>query len=867
MQPGSMRHIILHGDEIPPLPAMARDIVVDGLRLGKDDRGAAWCEQKEVLAEALRELFPRRAHQRLDLDVFWRNARHSADIAEKLAPQLALDPVQAWIAAFIADLGKLVLDWLLPGGYSVDHAPTDGIRLLEAERERLGADHTLVGKWTVERWCLPQRLSTVVWLHHHPAQVLDEQLYPINLIDLTALAQSLAVFSGRPGASYPECIHERKRRLGLSLSELRAALEEHEEASPTAPSESIAPAQGLESQYLVAYRQFRERLDGMADINGLMLTVCECLRNVFSIPAGICYARIDGRLFGQIWRSLDTPMQPLSVNDQLLQGEMGTPLGILLEAFEAMPETIDEEEKATIREHHGLIGVPLGHGPRVFGYFIVDRAILEDTWDSVALDEIQAFARAAGANLAGRLENEAVRAESEQLAEALWRQELRLETQQHERKQAEMARFAAGVSQAMLGELESVEAAVARGKLRDEELLERIRNVQAVVEDALEVTDPSLGERSNLSLETVLRRVVRAMERDLEDQGVAVYEEYAAALPEIEGNEQKLAIAFRRLLQDGVEAMEPSGGLLTIRAWRSAESNSVMLQVSDTGPVVLDEEIEQLFVPFSHTSARNGGGLRLALCKAIVEAHGGAMSVKNDPAHGVRFNFCFPTVLAAAGEESAPSVGEIEYDPLPDPVPLVEDKARAVEMPQEPAAELRRIEIWRPAPLDEEYGVEERNDEALSPPGADGDRGDDLEARLSRKARRSQPTPQSGPGQILLIEENDDLREVLRVSLEARGFLVRGVSAWNAETAGVDGGGYDGIILDLDHRSDAVGVSVEQIREIFPQVEIIAIAGVGRSDRIEAALEEGALTCLEKPIEIEALLKYLTKIVNDRRVA
>ena len=76
--------------------------------------------------------------------------------------------------------------------------------------------------------------------------------------------------------------------------------------------------------------------------------------------------------------------------------------------------------------------------------------------------------------------------------------------------------------------------------------------------------------------------------------------------------------------------------------------------VSDDGPGVPPAERERIFGPWVRGDRREGGlGLGLAICKRIVEAHGGTIAVGDAPGGGSRFAFTVPAP-AAPGLGPAP---------------------------------------------------------------------------------------------------------------------------------------------------------------------------------------------------------------------
>jgi two-component system sensor kinase FixL len=80
---------------------------------------------------------------------------------------------------------------------------------------------------------------------------------------------------------------------------------------------------------------------------------------------------------------------------------------------------------------------------------------------------------------------------------------------------------------------------------------------------------------------------------------------------------------------------------LIVRA-KSDGDEYIVVEVSDTGPVISEEIAERLFQPFV-TSKQSGMGIGLSLCRTIVESHGGRIWFESKAAGGTAFRFTIPT--------------------------------------------------------------------------------------------------------------------------------------------------------------------------------------------------------------------------------
>ncbi len=98
------------------------------------------------------------------------------------------------------------------------------------------------------------------------------------------------------------------------------------------------------------------------------------------------------------------------------------------------------------------------------------------------------------------------------------------------------------------------------------------------------------------------------------------------------------------LIRNGLEAMDGTEGerRLTVRASPTAEG--VRTEVGDSGPGLAfpDRAFEAFF-----TTKPQGMGMGLAICRSIVEAHGGRLWAEDNTPHGARFVFTLPAGGAA----------------------------------------------------------------------------------------------------------------------------------------------------------------------------------------------------------------------------
>ncbi|HEX6027697.1 MAG TPA: HAMP domain-containing sensor histidine kinase, partial [Nitrososphaeraceae archaeon] len=90
----------------------------------------------------------------------------------------------------------------------------------------------------------------------------------------------------------------------------------------------------------------------------------------------------------------------------------------------------------------------------------------------------------------------------------------------------------------------------------------------------------------------------------------------------------------------------------TISIITEERDSQVVVSIKDTGTGIDSEILPRLFSKFVTKSERGGTGLRLFICKSIVEAHGGKIWAENnniyDEKKGAKFTFSLPVSIAAS---------------------------------------------------------------------------------------------------------------------------------------------------------------------------------------------------------------------------
>jgi C4-dicarboxylate-specific signal transduction histidine kinase len=159
-----------------------------------------------------------------------------------------------------------------------------------------------------------------------------------------------------------------------------------------------------------------------------------------------------------------------------------------------------------------------------------------------------------------------------------------------------------------------------------------VSRIRALFRQSIETrTSASLGgviaEARDLMAEEATRRRVR-MEADVESN-----------LPSVAVDRVQIQQVLINLIRNGMDAMDSSAAdrVLAMRVRRMGDV--IRTEISDLGPGI--ESPDRIFEPFFTTKA-HGMGMGLAICRSIVESHGGRLWVERNEGGGATFIFTLP---------------------------------------------------------------------------------------------------------------------------------------------------------------------------------------------------------------------------------
>jgi signal transduction histidine kinase len=146
-----------------------------------------------------------------------------------------------------------------------------------------------------------------------------------------------------------------------------------------------------------------------------------------------------------------------------------------------------------------------------------------------------------------------------------------------------------------------------------------------------------------IDVNKIILEVLQSLHEELKDYGVTTHIELASELPFVGGHQGQLRLVIFNLFHNAIEAMDTTKDrdrVLQVKTNLHGR-NAVIVSVEDSGPGIDPKQLNRIFDAFVTTKA-HGMGLGLAICRMIVQRHGGQLSALSDGKKGSQFQFVLP---------------------------------------------------------------------------------------------------------------------------------------------------------------------------------------------------------------------------------
>ena len=183
--------------------------------------------------------------------------------------------------------------------------------------------------------------------------------------------------------------------------------------------------------------------------------------------------------------------------------------------------------------------------------------------------------------------------------------------------------------------------------------------LKELVEQVLQFSSANAGrviqDREPLSVDTVIEQALESSKTLIAGKHCTIEKHIDAGLPQVYGDAVALRQALANLVGNAAKYGAGDHNWIGISATQTGSNGTgaVAISVCDHGPGIPSDEQDHIFDPFFRGAKAvqdqvHGTGLGLSLVKKIVEAHGGTVKVKSEPAKGAEFIVTLPAMSAEA---------------------------------------------------------------------------------------------------------------------------------------------------------------------------------------------------------------------------
>lgn len=202
--------------------------------------------------------------------------------------------------------------------------------------------------------------------------------------------------------------------------------------------------------------------------------------------------------------------------------------------------------------------------------------------------------------------------------------------------------YAALLSAGTIGEIPS------KVKERLDKINKQSDNLVSLINDLLDISRIESGKTEMKltphPMAPIVENVHDLLTPQMKDKNIRFINKVPVNCPNVPVDLNQIERVFINLINNAIKFTH-NGGTITINAM--VEPDKVTFTIADTGIGISDENIKQLFNEFYRIENEinqnvKGTGLGLALCKKIIEAHGGRIWVESKINHGSTFHFTLP---------------------------------------------------------------------------------------------------------------------------------------------------------------------------------------------------------------------------------
>lgn len=174
---------------------------------------------------------------------------------------------------------------------------------------------------------------------------------------------------------------------------------------------------------------------------------------------------------------------------------------------------------------------------------------------------------------------------------------------------------------------------------RAQKILRPARRSASIVRKFLSLARQRKIEKTVLDVRKLINDGIEMLSYQFKKRNIVIHKKIDADIAQIWGDGAQLDQVFMNILLNAQQALAVCEGerIIRIQASSIAASDDVGITITDNGPGIPEQLQHKVFQPFFTTKPEGRGtGLGLSLCKSVVEAHGGSITIESSTTSGTK---------------------------------------------------------------------------------------------------------------------------------------------------------------------------------------------------------------------------------------
>lgn len=171
-------------------------------------------------------------------------------------------------------------------------------------------------------------------------------------------------------------------------------------------------------------------------------------------------------------------------------------------------------------------------------------------------------------------------------------------------------------------------------------MAKQVKELDRIVEEFIQLTRPVEMDLKIVDLNAFMDEILRDYASSFEIANVKLKCNFSEDPLYVKIDKDKIKRAISNIIINAIQAMPKGGQLYITTSWDKSQRTAI-IEITDTGIGISQENIDRLFEPY-FTTKPNGTGLGLAITYRIIESHGGNIRVKSTEGQGATFTVVLP---------------------------------------------------------------------------------------------------------------------------------------------------------------------------------------------------------------------------------